>query len=247
MSPDIEKALAYQVKKEIAQRYFRIRKLIEDDSANIKKMMGDLQTVYERELRPSLIRMYVLLLDEDLIERFLRELGWQDRPFWEEYTDFSPDERKELVRGIKSHGWLKSTRYANLVLESYAELYQRYLDFDDLREEILDELAIVKEEIQQFERNYSLDEIMSFLRNLNFEDESTVKALGKNIDSSKMGELEKKLAFPDISKIQEQMPPVPKLPKPDEFQERLKDLAHEAYDRHRDEAVELLEEAESAS
>jgi hypothetical protein len=245
MSPDIEKALAYQVRKEIAQRYFRIRKLIEDDSANIKRMIGQLQEVYEKRLKPALIRIYVLLMDEELIERFLRETGWQGRPFWDEYVNSSPGSKKALIRGMETHGWLKSTRFTNLVLESYEKLYREYLEFDDLREEILDELAIVKEEIQQFESNYSLDEIMAFLRNLNFEDESTIKALGKNIDSSKMGELEKKLSFPDISKIQEQMPEVPKLPGPEEMEDRLKDLAHEAYDRHRDDCIELLEEAES--
>jgi len=240
MCPDIEKALAYQIKKEIAQRYFRIRKLIEEDSENVKKMMRELSRIYEERLSPAVIRIYALLMDDDLIERFLEAAGWHGRPFMDEYVIHSANIRRRLIQGMEPHGWLKSSRFTNLVLDSYQDLYEKYLEFDDLREEILDELAVVTEEIQQFERNYSLDEIMSFLRNLNFEDETTIKALGKNIDSSKMGELEKKLAFPDISKIADQMPEVPKLPKPDQIRDVLKELAHEAYDRHGDEIKGLL-------
>ncbi len=241
MCPDIEKALAYQVRKEIAQRYFRIRKLIEEDSANVQKMIHELVQIYEDKLSPALIRIYALLVDEDLIEEFLETAGWKDRPFLDDYIIHSDNIRRRLLKGIEPHGWFKSSRFTNLILDSYKDLYDKYLEFDDLREEILDELAVVKEEMKQFESNYSLDEIMSFLRNLNFEDESTVRALGKNIDSSKMDELEKKLAFPDISKLEEQMPEVPKLPKPDQIRDRLKDLAHKAFERHGDELGKLLE------
>ncbi len=241
MCPDIEKALAYQVRKEIAQRYFRIRKLIEEDSENVTRMIEDLVRVYEDKLGPAMIRIYALLMDKDLIERFLKELGWEGLPFFDDHIVHSENIRKRLLQGMEPHGWFKSSKFTNLVMDSYRKLYEEYLEFDDLREDILDELAVVKEEIAQFTRNYSLDEIMSFLRNLNFEDESTVKALGKNIDSSKMGELEKKLAFPDISEIEDRMPNVPKLPKPDDIEGRLKALAHEAFERHRDEINEILQ------
>ena len=242
MCPDIEKALAYQVKKEIAERYFRARKVIEEDSANVKKMIGELNGIYKTRLAPAMLRIYALLADEDLIVQFLAEAGWKDRPFLDDYMSNSAEIRKGLMQGVEPHGWLKSSKFANMVLDSYEKLYENYLDFDDLREEILDELAVIKEELVQFERNYSLDEIMSFLRSLNFEDEATVKSLGKNIDSSKMGELEKKLAFPDISIIEGQMPDVPRLPVPDKFRDRLKALAHQAYERHEDEIKQLLEE-----
>ncbi len=242
MSPDIEKALAYQVKKEIAQRYFRIRKLIEEDSSNIRKMAKELVRLYEQKLGPALTRIYLLLMDEEIAGKFLKAAGWEGMPFFDRDVLNSPGLRKTLLSGMELHGWLRSSKFANLLLDSYRELYSAYLDFEDLREEIRDEIAIVKEEVRQFESNYSLDEIMSFLRNLNFEDETTVRALGKNIDSSKMGELEKKLAFPDISDVEKQMPAVPRLPKPEDMEGMLSDLAHDAYERHRDEIRQLLEE-----
>jgi len=189
-------------------------------------------------------RLYALLMDEDIIDEFLHATGWQGRPFLDKKTISNHGEIKRLLKGIELHGWLKSSRFSNLVLESYEKLYKEYLEFDDLREEILDEIALVKEEIAQFERNYSLDEIMSFLRNLNFEDEGAIKALGKNIDSSKMGELEQRLAFPDVSEIEKEMPQVPKLQKPEEIRDKLKELASKVYERHRDEIRQLLEEVE---
>ncbi len=241
MSPDIEKALAYQVKKEIAQRYFGIRKLIDEDSANVKAMIKDLNQFLEKKIAPAILRIYMLLMDSDLIDEFLNIIGWEGRPFIDANVAASADARKKLLQGIHTHGWLKSSRFANLLLKSYEDLYDVYLEFDDLREDILDELAIVEEEITQFKRNYSLDEIMSFLRGLNFDDEATVKALGKNIDSSKMGELEKKLGFPDIQSIRAEMPDVPKLPKPEAIEDQLRDLASRVYNRHKDEIQELLE------
>jgi hypothetical protein len=120
-------------------------------------------------------------------------------------------------------------------------LYDSYLAFDNFREEVLDEIAVVQEEISRFMSNYSLDEIMSFLRGLNLEDESVVGMLGKNIDSSKMGELEKRLAFENVSALEGRIPSLPKLPEPGEIEDKIKDLAHRVYERYKDDISRLVE------
>jgi hypothetical protein len=247
MEHDIGKAMAYQIKKEIAERYFRIRKLIEDDRANLKEMIARLERLYE-QMGPAMIRIYSLLSDRDLAERFMAAAGWQDEelPFYDEYMVQSETIRERLLKDMELHGWFSRSKYTNLLLDSYDELYRRYLKYLDLLEEIEDEMAVVQEEIKQFTSNYSLDEILTFMSELDHMGDTHASVLGTNVASAQRSELEKKLALPGLDDIVAMIPKFPKLPKPDDMRSILKQLAHEAWDRHHEEASRALEMVEKA-
>ena len=241
MSYDIEKALAYQLKKEIAERYFALRKLIEDDTANAKELLERLDKVYQKRIRPALLRIYVLLSDEDLIREFASMLGLKNPPFMEEYSRLSKPEKHQLIQDLEPHGWFKESRFLNMLLDSYKQLYREWEQYHELREEVLDELQIVKEEMDQFTKNYSLDEIMHFLRTLNVENESASKALGKVVEGRKMGEFDKKLGFSqDMNELFNKVPDLDTISAPDSLGRQLKDLGKKAYDRHKEELSDLL-------
>lgn len=242
MEHDIGKAMAYQIKKEIAERYFRVRKLIEDDSANLKAMVSRLDQLYE-ELGPATIRIYSLLMDRDLAEKFMAAAGWQgeELPFYDEYIVHSESIKKRLLKDMELHGWFSRSKYTNLVLDSYEELYRKYLKYLDLLEEIEDEMAVVQEEINHFTSNYSLDEILTFMSELDHMGDTHASVLGTNVASAKRSELEKKLALPSLDEIVAMIPRFPKLPKPDEMKAVLKELARQAWERHHEEAARALE------
>ncbi|NPA95746.1 MAG: hypothetical protein GXO58_10020 [Thermodesulfobacteria bacterium] len=240
MSYDIEKALAYQIKKEIAQRYFRLRKLIEDDSANVQQMLQRLNETYQSQIKPAFFKIYGLLASKDLIEKFSNILGLETPPFLEEFLKNNDLERPILPQDLDRRGWFKESRFTNLLLDAYEELFKKWQDYNDQREEVLEELDIVKEEVEQFTRNYSLDEIMHFLRTLNMEDETTSKTLGRTIEGRKLGELDKKLSFSrDIKELYKQVPDLETIPEPKNIKNQLERLAHEAYSRHKEKLDDL--------
>ena len=241
MSYDIEKALAYQLKKEIAERYFALRKLIEDDTSNAKVLLERLDSVYRKRIRPAILRIYVLLSDEDLIREFSNLLGLKSPPFLEEYLKLSKHEKRKLIEELEPHGWFKESRFLNMLLDSYKQLYREWEQYHELREEVLDELQIVKEEMDQFTRNYSLDEIMHFLRTLDIEHESASRALGKVVEGRKMGEFDKRLGFSqDINELFNKVPELDALSTPEFVEKDLKDLGKMAWKRHQDEFSNLL-------
>ncbi len=241
MSYDIEKALAYQLKKEIAERYFALRKLIEDDTSNAKMLLERLDNVYKKRIRPAILRIYVLLSDEDLIREFASLSGLKNPLFWEEYLGLSNTEKRQLIEELEPHGWFKESRFLNMLLDSYKQLFREWEQYHELREEVLDELQIVKEEVDQFTRNYSLDEIMQFLRTLDIDNESTSKALGKIVEGRKMGEFDKKLGFSqNIDELFNKIPELDKIPRPESVERQLKDLGKKAYERHGEEFSNLL-------
>ena len=241
MSYDIEKALAYQVKKEIAQRYFRLRKLIEDDSANLNRLLDELNGIYVNKIRPALFAIYSLLMDKDLIEEFSKTVGIEEPPFLSEFLELSEKERAALVSDLHPHGWFKESRFLSLLKNAYEKLYERWLEYHDLREETLDELALVREEIEQFKKNYSLDEIMQFLRTLNMEDTDTAKAIGRTVEGRKLGDFDTKLGFSqDIEGLSKKVPRLDSIPKPEVILPKLEALGEMAYMRHKDKVSEIL-------
>ncbi len=233
MSYDIEKALAYQIKKEIAQRYFRLRKLIEDDSANVQQMLEELNETYNSKIKPAFFKIYNLLAHKDLIEKFSKIIGQDEAPFLEEFLKDNPEPEPSLPNDIQPRGWFKESRFVNLLLDSYRALFENWKVYKEQREDVLDELAVVKEEIEQFTRNYSLDEIMHFLRGLNMEDETASKTFGRTVEGRKLGEFDKKLSFSqDLKELYKRIPGLETLPEPEKIEPELQRLAEEAFARH---------------
>ncbi len=241
MSHDIDKALAYQVKKEIAQRYFRLRKLIEDDSTNLQKLIKRLNEIYQNDIKKSLLRIYSLLIDEELIKEFILKLGLTHIPFLKEFKNLSYEEKKKLLKDIEGGGWFKIGRHSNKILKSYEDFYRKWQKYFDLREEVFDELAIVKEEIEHFKKNYSLDEIMHFLKGLNLEEEAMKASLGSGIDVKKTNSLDSEMAIDiDLKKIMESIPKLDKIPPLEEISSILKKLARRAYLHHKKDISKLI-------
>ncbi len=241
MSYDIEKALAYQIKKEIAQRYFRIRKLIEDDSTNAKALLTQLEKIYSDKIKQAFFRIYTLLIDKELIEEFVKLLDLEAPPFWEEFSALDESQKEQLLDGLEHHGWFKEKRYLNLLFDTYKELFKEWKEYYDLREETLDELRLVKEEVDQFTRNYSLDDIMQFLRGLDVGDEATSKALGRTMEGRRLGEFDQKLSVvEDLEGLFERVPKLGKIPDPESIEPALKKIGKEAFLRHQKELEKFL-------
>ena len=64
---DLNTTLAFEVKKEIADRYFGFRKIIEEDTNEYQKKVIASALELEDKIGFDLVRLYVLLKDTSLI------------------------------------------------------------------------------------------------------------------------------------------------------------------------------------
>ena len=101
MKPSFEDVMAMELKKEIAERYFGFRKMIEEDNLDLMQKMKYQLTILEKRISFELIRIYVLLNDDELIQQFMELTGWEERLFYEPYITESETIRKKVFKGIK--------------------------------------------------------------------------------------------------------------------------------------------------
>ncbi|NIA08864.1 MAG: hypothetical protein GWP10_03635 [Nitrospiraceae bacterium] len=241
MEQDIGKALAYQIKRDIAERYFGSRKIIEEDRQAVEAMISELSLLYTNTVGKDMLRIYALLRDPKLIDGFLGLIGWNGRPFFDRHVIDSATDRKQLFKGMTLHGWTDLSKFVHLVLDSYKRLYRDLYRCREKLDDILDEISVIKEEIGQFKRKFSLDEIMNFIRTLDRRDE-LVGVLGENEPVGKMEDLSARLALPPLDDIEKSVPELPELPPLDKIEAPLKDLAHRVSKVYMEEGLELIKE-----
>ncbi len=237
MDGDIGKALTYQVKREIAEKYFGWRSAIYEDIAGLERAVREAREYYDSAVGKDLVRIYSLLGSEDIIASFLNRCGWDGRPFYDEYVVNSPTIRIRLLEDMERHGWTDSGRFKNLVLDAYRRLYRTVGRYREKRSAVEEELSVIKEELRLFKEKFSLDEIMGFLRSLDqgAAEESlamTPLALGSE-------RLEERLEFPTVDHLEGGLPDIPELPPPGRFERELKELANHAFVFHRAARSEL--------
>ena len=119
---DLTKILSFEVKKEIAERYFGFRKRIEDDKDLYEQRLTISSLELENKIGFDLIRIYILLQSEDLIHRFTHLVGLPEKFFYDPYFVLSPTIRKRAFSGRKLRGWTKRSRFRNMFFDTYISL-----------------------------------------------------------------------------------------------------------------------------
>ncbi len=225
MEGDISKALTYQVKREIAERYFGYRKIIEDDKKNLDVMRAELQRFYDERIGIDFVRIYVLLKDKNLIRAFLDIIGWPEGefPFYDDYVVRSKTIEGRLLKGMEPRGWTSRGKFVNLLVDSYKKLLEDFDSYRDKYEECIEEAEIINEEIRQFRDKFALDEILGFIGSLDSHDD-LAGSLGENLPMGHMQELSERLRIDPLDT--EHLAPKPSvLPALKKIKGRLKNLA----------------------
>lgn len=228
MSEDIAKALAYQVKREIAEQYFGSRKAIEEDIEAFKDALAQADKFYNEKIGPDLVRIYDILSDQELAGRFMKAMGFgDDMPFYQEYATG----RMHVEEWPSSRGWTAFSRLLNRLIDSYRWLYRDAMKYKDMLDDLKDEALVIKEEIKGFHGRFSLDEIMGFINALDRDELSHV--LGENLRGGELEALKANLQISGPSEPEDVLVVMPDLPEPDEIKGLLKDLAKDTYKRHK--------------
>ncbi len=229
MQPDIAKILSYEVKKELADRYFGFRKLIEKDKEELERQIRQKNITIEQQICLDLARIYILLGEERMIQEFLALTGLEKKIFYDPYLLESQTIRKRVFQGVKATGFTMASRYKNLLLKGYETLEQHVAIYRQDFGALLQERDTIEEEIKLFYKKHDLGNIMSFLRALDSTSSSPAERLGEGAGFSPLGSLEDKLRVSPPQPLEQSLPIIPPLIPLRLIRKQLKQLAAKAY------------------
>jgi DNA repair exonuclease SbcCD ATPase subunit len=231
MKPDIAKLLGYEIKKELADRYFGYRRLIEEDKETFKREVRYCAINLEQKIGIDLARLYILLHDEDLIHQFLKLTGLEEEIFYDPYLLESPTIRERVLKGIEPRGFTRYRRFVNLVCTSYQTLEWHVEKYREQFGRLSEDLETIKEEIRIFYQKNNLGNIMNLLRNID-----ACAITGSDFYNDARTDLtegyEKKLLLEPPPPLEQQLPIIPPIAPYDLIRKELKKLAARAYELH---------------
>ena len=231
MKPGFEDIMAVELKREIAQRYFGFRKMIEEDKLDLMEKMKHQLSILEKRISFELIRIYILLKDDVLIQHFMELTGWEERLFYEPYITESETIRKKVFKGIKISGLTRGGRFKNLVFDAYERLVEHVGHYRENREEIETSREIIIEEIDLFYRENDIGNIMGFLRAMDStggnEDSMGISPTAGSTDS-----FEHKMRVEEPPPIDPELIAIPPLIPLPNISRELKNLADKAFKLH---------------
>lgn len=233
MFDDINKQLAFEVKKEMADRYFGFRKLIEEDIHDYDDQVLASFLRLEQKIGFDLVRLYILLKDENLIHDFFQLAGLEQMIFYDPYLAESPTLRKKVFAGQKIRGLTRAGRFQNMVFDTYKTLA---VDVNDYRETFLkltDERENIVAEINLFYRKHDLGTMMDFLRGFAGGEQYATGGMAGGIVQQSGRDLEEKMRVnppPPVDNFLPRIPPVAPLAR---IKAPLKKIIKQAFELHR--------------
>lgn len=231
MDIDISKVMTHEIRKEMAERYFGFRKLIEEDKEALARAIRQQSLTIEQRVCMDLTRIYIILKDRRLIDRFLEISGLEEPIFYDEYVVGSPTIRARIFTGIKARGLTRSGRFTKLFLGCYELLIEHVERYREKFGELLEERDLIREEIEVFYRKNDIDTILGFMRSL---DQQGNKMLAPPIQTGAAQILKDKMEVRVPGPVENQLPIFPPLTPMPRIRGELKKLAQEALKGHPD-------------
>ncbi len=231
MKPDFEDFLAIELKREIAERYFGFRKMIEEDTLDLTEKIKYQLSILEKRISYELIRIYILLKDETLIHQFMELTGWEEKLFYDPYIIESATIRNRVFKGIKIRGLTKAGRFKNLVFDAYERLVAHVEHYRENLEEIETSRETINQEIELFYRKNDIGNIMGFLRAM--EGGSGEDSMGITPDTGSVNTFEHKMRIAKPPPIDPELITIPPLAPLPSISKALKKLVDKAYKLHR--------------
>lgn len=232
MTSDIGQFLSYEIKKELAERYFGFRKLIEDDKAELEKDILHHQRTVGQKIVWDLNRIYIMLGDEKLIREFLALTGLEEELYYDPYILTSATLRARIFAGVKTRGLTAAGRFKHLFMQTYEQLTQDVGVYREKYAELIDDQQTIEEEIKIFYRKNDISTIMGFLRMM---DKDSSHSVMEGAPENGFAEsLEKRMQVSPPVQVRAVLPQISPLIPLAQIKKELKKLAEEAFLHHPD-------------
>ena len=237
---DIDQMLSIEVKKEIADRYFGFRKLIEEDIQNYDDQLLSSFKRLEQKIGFDLVRLYTLLKDGQLIHDFFQVAGLDERLFYDPYLTESPTIEKRVFAGREVHGLTRNSRFRNMGLDTYEDLFRHINGYRKNLQELRLEQETISEEIKLFYQKNDLGTIMGFLRGLGGTSAHKAGDMEGGLTPNTGESLDKKMKVHPPRPVEDLLPDIPGIPPLAEVKSSLKAILDKAYKRQREPEMRSL-------
>lgn len=237
-SPNIHEVLAYEIKKEIADRYFGFRKLIEDDKLDFAEKTRQYSFILEKRISFDLIRIYIVLKNEALIHRFLSLTGLPADLFYDPYLTQSDTIRQRVFSGVHIHGLTHAGRFKNMVFDCYERLEVHVAEYRTKFDELKKYRDEINEEIETFYRKNDLGSIMGFLKTLG--DPNKAGSMEGGMEMGMAQSMDAKMRIDPQPPPEHYLLALQPLPNLASIRSALKELIRTAYEDHGPELIHLL-------
>lgn len=228
---DIDQMLSIEVKKEIADRYFGFRKLIEEDIQNYDDQVLSSFRRLEQKIGFDLVRLYILLKDGQLIHDFFQVAGLDERLFYDPYLTESPTIEKRVFAGRDVRGLTRNSRFRNMGLDTYEDLRRHINGYRKNLQQLRLEQETITEEIKLFYRKNDLGTIMGFLRGLGGTSAHKAGDMEGGLTPNTGESLEKKMKVTPPPRVEDLLPDIPEIQPLAEVKGSLKAILDKAYKR----------------
>ncbi len=226
---DIDQMLSIEIKKEIADRYFGFRKLIEENIQDYDNQVLSSLRHLEQNTGFDLVRIYILLKDEQLIHNFFQAVGLDERLFFDPYLMESPTIRKRVFTGREVHGLTRKSRFRNMGFDTYADLEKNINGYRYNLQQLREEQETISEEIKLFYQKNDLGTIMGFLRGLGGSGDYKSGAMEGGLIPKTGESLAKKMKVRPPAPVEHILPDIPQIPPLSDLKITLKTLLDKAY------------------
>lgn len=236
---DIAAALAYQVKKEIAENYFGTRKILEEERDDLLRQRKPIETAWQQEVLPILTRIFQLFIREEEGRAFLNLIQREDLIEWIKLDKRSQGTDPSLFCPLPFALTFKG-RYKKLIFTLYQTAKAKE---DELWQEFIvvqKKVSLFNEDVEKFNSCYNLSEILSLINS--FENKSDLKGvLGENTDPRAIPMLEEKMLLRPLDLSEEKgngfFRPLPSLK---EIQKPLRLLINLSFHAHGPEIQKMM-------
>ncbi len=177
---DFANAIAYEVKLEIANRYFGFRTRIESQSKEYLEKLQVASRELEAAIQLDLCRMQFLLQEPRLFCSFITLAGLPRDYALKAGHRQSSLKGQELFMTMRGEGFTRWRRFRGLSIIVYQSLSEIIATYYDTYLQLKEEHSEICMEINKFQRQNDLSDILSFLRNLDSPDTERRKFLHSN-------------------------------------------------------------------
>ncbi len=228
---DIDKMLSFEVKKEIADRYFGFRKMIEEDITSHEEMVETALNQLKKKVADDLTRLKTLLKYPEINLLFLKTSGLEETEKIISRPEFAVDMKKADFTHIRPHGITRKGRFRNMLFSIYDELSNSINSYGKLYKQIDEEQQTICEEIKLFYQKNDLSIIMDFLRHLDGPGSYKTGSMEGGL-TPKTGEtLEKKMRVTPPPPVGNTLPILPAPHSVEKIRKKLKQIADTAWNR----------------
>ncbi len=236
---DISTILALEVKKELADRYFGFRKIIEDDTTSYLEEIEKIQTELNDTIGADLTRIYHVLQDNNSISEFLNLTALQGQTFLSKYKNQDKTIKHQILADKKIRGFTRRSRLKNSLFDNYKALEKDIAAYNINLEELRLKHKTIQEQIKLFYQKNDLSGMMQFMRGLDMHGSHELTTMAGPTTQKQDSNMEKQLKISPPPPVEDFLPNISSPPPFKTLASELKKLAITSYKQHQN--LDLLD------